>query len=326
MRARARKPKTSEWNMPLPAQATSILRKAVFSSSQTQQRPEEQDSSGNAGAISGFNFGNIPVLPPANSVAQRTCDTCSDEYSSAAHENRAVKQDNLCPKCRLDNNHLPSQSGQDAGVGDFGSGQAQSTFDQGQSAKPAAPSKALGETEESREAKPRPYAGSATIQCNGSGGYEIVYNSWASAKCGTKACVTAHESSHIADWKAKWPSGCTGRAKGYLPKGDPPHDKPLMTVAEYKAFLKKSECKAHTVDLKCAKALPKKGACKKTVNDYIKLTEKQLKKWCPSKALVGAVIGAIIGGVAGGVIGGPVGAVVGGLAGAAIGGIAGALF
>lgn len=203
--------------------------------------------------------------------------------------------------------------------------QTQSTFDQSLSVKPAVPSKALGETEETGEAKPRPYAGSATIQCNGSGDYEIVYNGWAGAKCGTKSCVTAHESSHIADWKAKWPSGCTGRPKGYLPKGDPPHDKPLMTVAEYKAFLKKSECKAHTVDLNCAKALPKKGACKKTVEDYIALTEKQLKKWCPSKALIGAAIGAIIGGGVGAAVGGPVGAAVGGIGGAIVGGVVGSL-
>lgn len=136
-----------------------------------------------------------------------------------------------------------------------------------------------GELEEHEEKKPNPNAGSATIQCNGKGGYEVVLNSWATAKCGTKKCVIKHERSHISDWKAQWPAGCKGQPKGYLPKGDPP-DKPLMTVAEYNAFLKKSECKAHKADLKCANALPKPAGCKKTVEDYIKLTKAQKKKWC----------------------------------------------
>jgi hypothetical protein len=143
------------------------------------------------------------------------------------------------------------------------------------------PCKALGEEpEEIGEEKPRPTAGSASIQCDGKGGYEIKYGNWATATCGTKDCVTAHESSHMKDWKAKWPNGCKDQAKGYLPKGDPPDD-PLMTVAEYTAFLKQSECDAHTADLACANALkPETDACKKTVTDYIKLTEEQRKKWC----------------------------------------------
>jgi hypothetical protein len=133
--------------------------------------------------------------------------------------------------------------------------------------------------EEEGEEKPAPKNGSATIQCDGNGGYEIVYNSWENAKCGTKGCVTVHENSHIEDWKAKWPDGCKDKARGYLPQGDPP-DKPLMTVAEYNAFLKKSECKAHTADLACAEALPKPDNCKKTIDDYIKLTKEQKEQWC----------------------------------------------
>lgn len=127
--------------------------------------------------------------------------------------------------------------------------------------------------------KPGPTAGSATIQCDGAGDYEIVLNSYATATCGTKDCVVKHESSHKADWKAKWPTGCKDQAKGYLPKGDPP-DNPLMTVAEYNAFLKASECTAHTADLACAEALPKEGDCKKTVEDYIALTKTQKATWC----------------------------------------------
>lgn len=190
------------------------------------------------------------------------------------------------------------------------------------------PAKALtvSPAEADRE-KPSPTQGSATIKCDGSGGYEILYNGWAGATCGTKNCVTMHESSHIADWKAKWPDGCKGQPKGYLPKGDAP-DNPLMTGAQYRTFLKESECKAHTIDLQCAEALPKTKGCEKTIDDYIKLTTEQKANWCPSLsrgakiglgigggALVGAAIGSS-GGLVGAMIGAGVGALVGGIAGA----------
>jgi hypothetical protein len=187
------------------------------------------------------------------------------------------------------------------------------------------PGKAVGiHPEDDDKEKPRPTQGSATIQCNGGGDYEIAYGSWAGATCGTKDCVTMHESSHMADWKAKWPTGCKGQPKGYLPKGDAP-DSPLMTVSEYKAFLKESECTAHTADLACAEALPQPAACKKTVEDYIKLTKNQKARWCPSLSriakvaigiLAGAGLGAVIGGLLGATaIGAGIGAVVGGIAG-----------
>lgn len=189
--------------------------------------------------------------------------------------------------------------------------------------------KGVGEiVPEEGQTKPRPTQGSATIQCDGSGGYEVVLNSWSSATCGTKGCVIAHESSHIADWQAKWPTGCTGQPKGYLPQGDPP-DSPLMTAAEYNAFLKASECKAHTVDLNCAKSLPQTGGCKKTVEDYIDLTEKQRKNWCPAlsrgaKVAIGLGGGAAAGAGIGALAGGPIGAAIGAGVGALVGGIAGA--
>ena len=191
------------------------------------------------------------------------------------------------------------------------------------------PAKAHGAVaEDSDKAKPSPAQGSATIKCDGSGGYEIVYGSWSGATCGTKDCVTAHESSHMADWKAKWPDGCKGQAKGYLPKGDAP-DVPLMTAAEYTAFLKQSECRAHTADLACAEALPKSKGCAATIDDYIKLTKEQKAHWCPAMSrgtkvglgllggvLAGAGIGALAGGLPGALIGAGIGALAGGIAGA----------
>jgi hypothetical protein len=133
--------------------------------------------------------------------------------------------------------------------------------------------------EDADGAKPDPKNGSATIKCDGKGDYEILLGSWATATCGTKDCVIKHESSHMKDWKAKWPNGCKNQPKGYLPKGDPP-DEVLMTAAEYNAFLKQSECTAHTVDLACANALPQPAGCEQTVKDYIKLTADQKKNYC----------------------------------------------
>jgi hypothetical protein len=192
------------------------------------------------------------------------------------------------------------------------------------------PAKATGVTPEDRDKlKPSPTQGDATIQCDGSGGYEINYGNWAGATCGTKGCVTVHESSHIADWKAKWPTGCQGQAKGYLPKGDPP-DKPLMTVAEYSAFLKDSECRAHTADLACAQSLVKSKGCEKTIEDYIKLTEDQRANWCPglsrgAKIVIGIGAGALAGAGIGALAGGGIGAAIGAGVGALAGLIAGAL-
>lgn len=169
------------------------------------------------------------------------------------------------------------------------------------------PHKALRATSaETNEEKPSPRADGATIQCNGAGGYEIDYDGYSGATCGTKDCVTAHESSHMADWRAKWPAGCQGKPHGYLPKGDPP-DNPLMSVAEYKAFLKESECKAHTADLDCAQALPKTGACKQTVEDYIDLTKQQKAEWCPgmpawAKVLIGLGVAGAVGGIVAGAL------------------------
>jgi len=188
------------------------------------------------------------------------------------------------------------------------------------------PHKAVGPAPDDHgEKKPRPRNGAATIQCDGSGGWEIDYGTWAGATCGTKGCVTAHESSHIGDWQAKWPKGCVGQPRGYLPQGDPP-DNPLMSVDEYNKFLKDSECRAHTADLDCAEALPKSGACKQKVEHYISLTKKQKAKWCgrglSTLARIGLVVG---GGVVGGLVGNWIGDGLGAGIGAGLGALAGGL-
>jgi hypothetical protein len=208
----------------------------------------------------------------------------------------------------------------------FGQISVQEQFSKNRSSSGSPSKSPTASAEGQDQEKPSPMQGSATIQCDGSGNYEIIYGSWAGATCGTKDCVTAHESSHIADWQSKWPSGCNGKPKGYLPKGDPP-DNPLMTGSEYKAFLKGSECRAHSVDLSCAEALPKPAGCEKTVDDYVKLTKEQKANWCGSLsrgAKVGlGIAGGALAGAAIGAFGGPIGAAIGAGVGALVGGIAG---
>lgn len=118
-----------------------------------------------------------------------------------------------------------------------------------------------------------PHAGDATIVCDGAGGYRVDLGSWAGAPCGTEGCVRTHENQHIADWKGRWPDGCKGKPDGgQIPLGGP----------GYAAFLKASECRAHTVDLICANVLLQTatGDCKAKVQKYVDLTEQQRKHWC----------------------------------------------
>lgn len=122
----------------------------------------------------------------------------------------------------------------------------------------------------------RPMAGAATIVCDGKGGYRVALNDWAGAPCGTESCVVKHESQHIKDWKKRWPNGCK-------PKADHPDGSDIPLGGDgYDAFLNDSECKAHTVDLKCADTLLKtaKGDCKAKVKAYRDLTAEQKKNYC----------------------------------------------
>ncbi len=267
--------------------------------------------------------------PITGRVLQRTC-ACG-QHTLAGGECAQCQQKRLAATQWAATGSMSLSTAQlDASLRGFIQSRVGYDFSQVAVQRSGIPAKALGVSpEEQDKEKPSPRQGSASIQCNGSGGYEIVYGGWAGATCGTKDCVTAHESSHMADWQTKWPTGCQGQPKGYLPKGDPP-DSPLMTVAQYQAFLKDSECKAHTVDLACAEALPKPAGCEKTVDDYIKLTKEQKANWCPSlsrgaKVAIGLGGGALVGAGIGALAGGPLGAAIGAGVGALAGGIAGLL-
>jgi hypothetical protein len=61
-----------------------------------------------------------------------------------------------------------------------------------------------------------------------------------------RACTNAHESSHMADWKARYGNNlCAGVPDGQLPLGGDGYDE----------FLRQSECKAYRAGKACRQAL-----------------------------------------------------------------------
>lgn len=118
-----------------------------------------------------------------------------------------------------------------------------------------------------------PRADDATIVCDGKGGYRVDLDGWAGAPCGLEGCIRAHEESHIADWKGRWPDGCKGKADGdKIPLGGPGYDD----------FLKASECRAYTAELACNGRLldTAKGDCVKTITDHRKADLAEQKRYC----------------------------------------------
>jgi hypothetical protein len=118
-----------------------------------------------------------------------------------------------------------------------------------------------------------PRADSATIVCDGRGGYRVDLDGWAGAACGLEGCIRAHEESHIADWKGRWPDGCKDKADGAtIPLGGPGYD----------AFLKASECRAYTAELACNGRLldAARGDCVKTITDHRKADVAEQKRYC----------------------------------------------
>ena len=122
-------------------------------------------------------------------------------------------------------------------------------------------------------------AGSATIVCNGAGGYGVQLNSWQGAPDGVEACVSQHEQSHATDWAGRWPDGCknadgTAKPAGTaVPTGGP----------GYADFLKRSECRAYTGEVPCEEtALRNAPAADKAYVQGVLDQSKQLKtNYCP---------------------------------------------
>lgn len=124
------------------------------------------------------------------------------------------------------------------------------------------------------------YQSKNTIICNGSGNLIVHENT--NYKFGVQDCTRKHEQRHVLDWKNRYGSSvCKGRKKGDLPYFTP-QGKP-----SYTDFLKKSECEAWKIGLKCRKDKLKSccsdknpSACKKYVEPYVKQAEAMVKKYC----------------------------------------------
>lgn len=123
-----------------------------------------------------------------------------------------------------------------------------------------------------------PHNGSATIVCNGRGGYRVAMGGWAGAACGIAGCVRRHEESHIADWQGRWPDGCknadgTSKPDGStIPLGGP----------GYNTFLRQSECTAYGVEEGCVQDLLRNASegCRTTLRSHLTDTQNRKNGYC----------------------------------------------
>ncbi len=124
---------------------------------------------------------------------------------------------------------------------------------------------------------PGPQQGSATVVCDGLGGYRVALNGWAGAPCGIVNCITIHEQSHITDWMARFPLGCKNANGTNKPDGTaPPTGGP-----GYAAFLRASECSAYTAELTCIEGNNRTdGDCPRLVALHLADTARQKARYC----------------------------------------------
>jgi hypothetical protein len=123
-----------------------------------------------------------------------------------------------------------------------------------------------------------PEEDSATIVCDGNGGYRVSPGWSASATCGIGGCVRAHEQSHASDWAGRWPNGCKNA------DGTPKADGAAIPLggSGYAAFLKASECRAYTGEVPCGERLlaAATDACKPTVRSQLATWRARKTSYC----------------------------------------------
>lgn len=115
-----------------------------------------------------------------------------------------------------------------------------------------------------------------TIKCDGKG--NLVVHQGSVLPYGLGQCTVEHENEHIKDWKDRYGKNlCQGRQNGDLPYYA------VNGKDTYDDFLKKSECGAWNIGLKCrekALAACKTEACKKSVLDQVKFGKKKKTEYC----------------------------------------------
>ena len=128
--------------------------------------------------------------------------------------------------------------------------------------------------------EPGPHAVSATIVCNGSGGYRTkLAGSWVDEgnwnKCGVWMCVEQHEQSHVKDWEKRFPDGCKNADGTFKKDGTP-----VPTGGEgYDDFLRQSECQAYKIELACEQKLQETASkdCKPDMDTIVKDRQERVK-------------------------------------------------
>ncbi|MGH2368306.1 MAG: eCIS core domain-containing protein, partial [Chloroflexota bacterium] len=123
-----------------------------------------------------------------------------------------------------------------------------------------------------------PHQGSATIVCDGAGGYRVHLGWAATYGCGIAGCVRQHEESHIADWQGRWPNGCKNADGTAKPDGS----RVPTGGAGYDAFLRRSECTAYTGEVPCEETLlaGASAACRPRVQAVLNDTRRQKTAYC----------------------------------------------
>lgn len=123
-----------------------------------------------------------------------------------------------------------------------------------------------------------PHNGSATIVCNGSGGYRVSMGWAATATCGIGDCVRRHEESHITDWRRRYPDGCKNADGSNKPDGT----RVPTSGSGYDAFLRTSECTAYNVEIPCEEALLSAASteCRPVVQNVLSDSRRQKGVYC----------------------------------------------
>ena len=123
---------------------------------------------------------------------------------------------------------------------------------------------------------------SATIVCDGEGGYEPDLRGHSKATCRMDECVFYHEGIHSSDWLERWPNGCKTKKGNPRPKGAKIPLGEKEGEIPYADFLNASECSAWDVTRRCVEHhLPHaEGDCVKKLEAELKGAKAQIEHYC----------------------------------------------
>jgi len=123
---------------------------------------------------------------------------------------------------------------------------------------------------------------SATIVCDGEGGYMPDMGGHSHQTCGMKECIYYHEGVHSGDWLERWPDGAKYSDGSPKPKGAKIPLGEKEGEIPYADFLNASECSAWDVTRRCVEHhLPHaEGDCVKKLEAELKGAKAQIEHYC----------------------------------------------